>query len=570
VSGGGKAAAGGLAHADVLRSLTSDCVHCGFCLPTCPTYLLWREEMDSPRGRIQLMEAGLDGTISLNETVTTHFDRCLGCLACVTACPSGVQYDRLIEATRERVETETSRGLGDRFVRGALFALLPYPRRMAAALRLAPIGRALPLPGRLGAMTEIAPPWRSTEKPDRVTPARGETRGRVGILTGCVQSVVFGSVNTATARVLAADGYEVVAPAQGCCGALSMHAGRGEEGRAFARRVIEAFADVETVIVNTSGCGSHLKELGHVLAGDPAWGGRGAELSARVRDLGEFLAGVEPRASRHPLNLTVAMQDSCHLRHAQRLPLSSAASLARIPGLRVVEPAEQDICCGSAGIYNVTQPEAARALGDRKAAGPVGEASAVTPERPTRVARAPEAAVPRGPRPAPAPSATGTGHPSGGSPTEAAAGRPPGRDELTLAWPDDVLPRLRPLTKALYREGRFLGEEGSLVLFGLPNEPHRAKCEAQRGEVEAALTARFGTPVRLKLVLDRGGGDGRSPGGTRGALRAVPDLEEPGLPEEEQVDPEDLVDADEIEIPSAIDRLTQAFPGAEIIDEDRT
>jgi glycolate oxidase iron-sulfur subunit len=239
---------------------------------------------------------------------------------------------------------------------------------MGPALRLAPLGRKLPLPGRLGAMTEIAPPWRSTERPEAVTPAGGETRGRVGILTGCVQSVVFGSVNAATARVLAADGYEVIAPPQGCCGALSMHAGRGEEGRAFARRAIEAFDGVETVIVNTSGCGSHLKELGHVLGDDPAWADRAAAFSARVRDLGEFLTGVEPRARRHPLNLKVAMQDSCHLRHAQRLPLSSAVSLRRIPGLTVVEPAEQDICCGSAGIYNITQPTAARELGDRKAA----------------------------------------------------------------------------------------------------------------------------------------------------------------------------------------------------------
>ena len=353
---------------DVLRSLTSDCVHCGFCLPTCPTYLLWSEEMDSPRGRIQLMESHLDGTISLNPTVIGHFDLCLGCMACVTSCPSGVQYDRLIEATRETIETTTRRPLGDRLVRGALFKLLPYPNRMGPALRLAPLGRKLPLPGRLGAMTEIAPPWRSTEKPEEVTPASGETRGRVGILTGCVQSVVFGTVNTATARVLAADGYEVVAPPQGCCGALSMHAGRGDEGRAFSRRVIEAFDGVETVIVNTSGCGSHLKELGHVLGDDPAWAERAAEFSSRVRDLGEFLAGVEPRAPRHPLNLTVAMQDSCHLRHAQRLPLSSATSLKRIPGLKVIEPAEQDICCGSAGIYNITQAGAARQLGDRKAA----------------------------------------------------------------------------------------------------------------------------------------------------------------------------------------------------------
>ena len=355
-------------HDDVLRSLTSDCVHCGFCLPTCPTCLLWSEEMDSPRGRIQLMESHLDGTISLNTTVTGHFDACLGCMACVTACPSGVQYEKLIEATRETIETTIRRPFGDRFVRGALFKLLPYPKRMGPALRLAPLGRKLPLPGRLRAMTEIAPPWRSTEKPERSTPARGETRGRVGILTGCVQSVVFGTVNAATARVLAADGFEVVAPPQGCCGALSMHAGRGEEGRAFARRIIESFDGVETVIVNTSGCGSHLKELGHVLGNDPHWAERAAEFSSRVRDLGEFLAGVEPRAPRHPLNLTVAMQDSCHLRHAQRLPLSSATSLKRIPGLIVREPAEQDICCGSAGIYNITQADAARELGDRKAA----------------------------------------------------------------------------------------------------------------------------------------------------------------------------------------------------------
>jgi glycolate oxidase iron-sulfur subunit len=225
----------------------------------------------------------------------------------------------------------------------------------------------VPRPGRLGAMTEIAPPWRSAESPAAHTPARGETRGRVGILTGCVQSVVFGSVNAATARVLVADGYDVVAPPQGCCGALSLHAGRLEEGRAFGRRLIETFEGVETVIVNASGCGSHMKELGHVLGDDPGWAGRAAAFSARVRDLGEFLADVEPRAPRHPLNLSVAMQDSCHLRHAQRLPLSSAASLRRIPGLTVIEPAEQDICCGSAGIYNVTQAEAARRLGDRKA-----------------------------------------------------------------------------------------------------------------------------------------------------------------------------------------------------------
>ena len=348
----------------MIRELTSDCVHCGFCLPTCPTYALWGEEMDSPRGRIQLMEAQLDGTIALNRTVVEHFDRCLGCMACVSSCPSGVRYDRLIETTRATIERDFGRTRTDRLVRGLLFRLLPYPRRMKMALRVAPLGRLVPS---LRPLAEIAPPWRSSETAARVTPPQGEPIGRVGILTGCVQAAVFGGVNAATARVLAADGFEVVAPPQGCCGALSVHAGRLEEGKAFARKLIAAFDGIETVVVNASGCGSHLKELGWLLAADPAWADRAADFGARVRDVGELLNDVEPRATRHPLPLRVAFQDSCHLRHAQRLPLSSARSLARIPGLELVEPAEQDLCCGSAGIYNVVQADAARELGERKA-----------------------------------------------------------------------------------------------------------------------------------------------------------------------------------------------------------
>ncbi len=353
----------------MIRELTRECVHCGFCLPTCPTYVLWSEEMDSPRGRIQLMEARLDGAVALNRTVVEHFDRCLGCMACVTACPSGVRYDRLIEATRDAVEREFERAGLERLVRGLLFRLLPYPRRMALALRLAAPGRLLPLPRALRPLLEIAPPWRSGERPPAVTPASGPTRGRVALLTGCVQAAVFGSVNAATARVLAADGFEVLAPAQGCCGALSVHAGRLEEGKAFARSLIEALdlPGVDAVVVNASGCGSHLKELGWLLGDDPAWAERAAAFSARVRDVGELLAGVEPRARRHPLPLRVALQDSCHLRHAQRLPLASRSSLTRVPALEVVEPAEQDLCCGSAGIYNVVQADAARELGERKA-----------------------------------------------------------------------------------------------------------------------------------------------------------------------------------------------------------
>ncbi|MBA2741316.1 MAG: 4Fe-4S dicluster domain-containing protein [Actinobacteria bacterium] len=347
----------------MIPELTADCVHCGFCLPTCPTYVLWSEEMDSPRGRIHLMDARLDGTVALNATVTTHFDRCLGCMACLSSCPSGVRYDRLIESTRHAVEQEYQRPAGDRLLRGLLFRVLPHPRRMRAALRLAPLGKVTPLPKRFRPLVEMAPRWRGRGSVPQLTPAVGARRGRVGLLTGCVQSAVFPDVNRATARVLAADGLEVVAPPQGCCGALSVHAGRLDEGKAFARELIRAFTDVDVVVVNSSGCGSHLKELGWLLGDEDA-----AAFSAKVQDVGELLGQLGPRAARHPLPLTVALQDSCHLRHAQRLPLAALPSLTRIPGLEIVEPAEQDLCCGSAGIYNIVQPDAARSLGDRKAA----------------------------------------------------------------------------------------------------------------------------------------------------------------------------------------------------------
>jgi len=325
--------------------------------------------MDSPRGRIQLMEARLDGTVALNSTVVQHFDRCLGCMACVSSCPSGVEYDVLIESTRDRVEREFRRSVSERLVRSLLFQVLPYPRRMRTALRLAAPARRAPLPRALAPLVEIAPPWRDDSEAPVLTLTTSDPVARVGLLTGCVQSAVFGSVNAATARVLAADGFDVAAPAQGCCGALSIHAGRLEEGKAFARALIQTFdaADVDLIAVNASGCGSHLKELGRLLRDDAAWSERAAAFSARVRDIGELLETSEPRATRNPLTLTVALQDSCHLRHAQRLPLASRTSLLRVPGLELVEPAEQDICCGSAGIYNVVQADAARELGERKA-----------------------------------------------------------------------------------------------------------------------------------------------------------------------------------------------------------
>jgi glycolate oxidase iron-sulfur subunit len=356
----------------MIRELTADCVHCGFCLPTCPTYVLWHEEMDSPRGRIHLIDARLDGKITLGPTVSEHFDRCLGCMACLSSCPSGVRYDRLIETTRAAVEVELERSRGDRFVRWLLFKVLPHPERMRLALRVAALGRHVPLPARLRPLAEMAPPWRGADEVPAVTRAARPARGRVGLLTGCVQSAVFPDVNAATARVLAADGFDVVAPRQGCCGALSVHAGRLDEGHRFARRLIDVFADVDLVAVNSSGCGSHLKELGWLLGDEPA-----ATFAAKVRDVGELLALAAPRARRHPLSLRIALQDPCHARHAQALPLVSRASLEQIPELEVVEPAEQDLCCGSAGIYNVVQPAAARELGDRKAANVVATGAGV-------------------------------------------------------------------------------------------------------------------------------------------------------------------------------------------------
>jgi len=336
----------------VIEELTKACVHCGFCLPTCPTYVLWNEEMDSPRGRIQLMEKTAQGTLRLSPTVVEHFDRCLGCMACLSSCPSGVRYDRLIEETRQVVEAGHRRSRGERMQRRLLFATLPHPRRMRWALRLAPLGRALPSPAWARPMLDAAPRWRSGERPASVTGAGVESTQaprRLGLLTGCVQSVLFGDVNTATARVLAAAGFEVAAPRQGCCGALSAHAGRAAESARFTERLRAAFSGLDTIVVNASGCGSHLKDHG-----------------LPALDVTEALRDAELPALQ-PLELTVAYQDSCHLRHAQRLPAAWRPLLERIPGLRVVEPAEQDLCCGSAGIYNVTQPDAARALGDRKA-----------------------------------------------------------------------------------------------------------------------------------------------------------------------------------------------------------
>ncbi len=362
--------------------LIEDCVHCGFCLPTCPTYALWGEEMDSPRGRIVLMRAGLEEGSELSDVMATHFDRCLGCMACVTACPSGVQYDRLIEQTRPQVERNYPRTRSERLGRRASFALFTHPNRLRALipmlalarrLRLdravaeGPLGRRWP---RLATLASLAPDVRLREaisRLDECTPAAGEQRGRVGLLQGCVQRAFFGATNAATARVLSAEGFEVVAPASvRCCGALMLHTGYEDEARSLARRAIEAFENCDFVITNAAGCGSAMKDYEHLFVNDPEWSERATALSDKARDVTELLGSIQPRAKRHPIALTVAYHDACHLAHAQDVRAQPRALLGEIPQLEIVEPAEWELCCGSAGIYNLLQPEAARQLAERK------------------------------------------------------------------------------------------------------------------------------------------------------------------------------------------------------------
>jgi len=368
------------------RRLLDDCVHCGFCLPACPTYQSWGEEMDSPRGRIYLMKAIADGKEPLTQATVDHFDRCLGCMACVTACPSGVKYNLLIEDTRAEVERRHERKLADRMFRGMIFGLFPYPRRLRFALVMQLVyqrtglrwlvhrlGLARLLPRRLRNLEAMMPPVSLRQLTDRLpeqVAATGTRRARVAVLPGCVQRVYFPEVNQATLRVLAAEGYEVVVPPElGCCGALSVHAGRDDEARGFARAAIEELeaTGAEAIVVNAAGCGSSMKEWGHLFSGDPAWADRAAALAAKVKDVTELLAAHHPVAERHPIRLKVAYHDACHLAHAQGIRAQPRALLAAIPGLEVVE-LDSDSCCGSAGVHNLLEPESAREIGERKVA----------------------------------------------------------------------------------------------------------------------------------------------------------------------------------------------------------
>jgi glycolate oxidase iron-sulfur subunit len=340
------------------RELLDTCVHCGFCLPACPTYSLWGDESDSPRGRIHLMHLLEAGELEWGPSPALHFDRCLGCMACVPACPSGVRYDLLIERTRAERRARAPRGAWGRVLDAAIFAIVPRPRLL----------RALSWPLAFGIRPfPLAPRVRLADlraRPDRTTPAVGPRRMTVALLEGCVQRALFGRVNRAAARALAADGCEVhVPPGQGCCGALALHAGREEEARRRAAATVVAFSGFDCVVVTAAGCGSAMKGYGELLGTEEA-----RRFAAAVRDVTEVLAELGPAADRRPTPpMRVVYQDACHLNHAQGVAAQPRALLRAIPGIELVEIEDAGMCCGSAGIYNLVQPRAARDLGERKA-----------------------------------------------------------------------------------------------------------------------------------------------------------------------------------------------------------
>jgi len=348
------------------------CVHCGICLPQCPTYRVLGEEMDSPRGRIYLMRAAAEGRIEPGETFARHMDLCLGCRACETACPSGVAFGSLIEATRAQLRQGGAPRARERWAERLIFGIFPHPDRLGrllGALRVyqrsglralvAGSGALEAFPAMAGAEA-LLPEIASAARLPEFTPARGPRRGRVGVLIGCVQRHLFPAVNAATVDLLALAGYEVVIPRrQGCCGALDLHAGRLRAFRDRAQALVAAFpADLalDAIVTNAAGCGSALREYGHRLPESRA----AAEMAERTRDVSELLAGSELPLV--PVDATVTYHDACHLAHGQRVRSQPRALLARIPGLRLIELKDSDLCCGSAGVYNLLEPEMAERL----------------------------------------------------------------------------------------------------------------------------------------------------------------------------------------------------------------
>jgi len=364
--------------ADCERNLRA-CVHCGFCLATCPTYTLLGDELDSPRGRIYLIKDMLEHDRPASAEVALHVDRCLSCLACQTTCPSGVHYQHLIDHARAHVEKTFARPFLDRVLRDVLARLLPYPGRFRLALRLAGLARPFRglFKGRLAAMLALAPahlPRQDSVFAGETFPAVGPRRGRVALLTGCAQKVIAPSINAATIRLLNRHGVEVVVPpAAGCCGAIVHHMGKAEQARALAIDTIRAWNDeaaargLDAIVVNTSGCGTEIKDYGHIFREDPVWAEPAARVSALARDISEYLAEIGLNQPEQTAGLTVAYHAACSLQHGQKVTGQPKALLAAA-GFTVRDVPEGHLCCGSAGTYNLLQPEIAGQLKARKLA----------------------------------------------------------------------------------------------------------------------------------------------------------------------------------------------------------
>ncbi len=372
--------------------LMRQCIHCGFCLPTCPTYAVLGVEMDSPRGRIYQMQAVAEGRATIGPEFIEHMNCCLGCRACETACPSGVQFGKLIESAREAIQLQAApqKSTTERVLRKTAFGAILPSRALTTFLfaglklyqrsGLQRLVRALgildhlpgPLAGKLKEPEALLPTLQGNLFPGRypiITPPLGTRRYRVGFLPGCIMDQAFRAINEATIRILAANDCEVVIPQQQrCCGALHVHAGEAETGRALARANIEAFEPFacDYIIINSAGCGSNLKEYGHLLRDDPAYAARAAAFSSKMKDISEFLAMLDLNPRLGEVKRRVTYHDACHLAHGQKIKSQPRALLQRIPGLELVDLKESDWCCGSAGIYNITNQEMAGQLLERK------------------------------------------------------------------------------------------------------------------------------------------------------------------------------------------------------------
>jgi glycolate oxidase iron-sulfur subunit len=359
--------------AEMMVQAIETCVHCGFCLPVCPTYQVLGEEMDSPRGRITLMKSALEGGLALQE-MQPFIDRCLGCLACVTACPSGVKYGELVTPFRAYARAQSKSELMDRLQHRLVQGTLPYPRRFRSAATLGrlakPFRNALPeqLQGMLAMLPQRLPPAQPLPE---VTPAIGTRKARVALLAGCVQQVLAPEIDWATLRVLARNGVEVIVPpGQACCGSLLEHTGNYDQARRLALHNLEIFpSDVDVILTNAAGCGSGIKEYGSLFKGTKEESLAQA-FSSRVQDVNEFLAGYDLLLPPDlPQPLKAAYHDACHLQHAQGITAAPRLLLHSIPNLTLLEVADAGLCCGSAGTYNLDQPEIAGELGRRKAEG---------------------------------------------------------------------------------------------------------------------------------------------------------------------------------------------------------